>query len=341
MFNFKYSYRTKDAALLPLYIVVVSLVYSFLFSAIVTKIALGQGITTDEGVSAFASGPWVSVINMLLGQIFTLGTFFIYSVYNRRNIMVASTIKGKFRLYPILVVVLITAICIFGFNYLITVVDFGLAQFVKKGISAVQAPGGALGIIITVIVFGIVPAIVEELVYRGVVFNGLMKSYKPWKAIVFSALIFMLMHFNVYQMVYQFIMGIILATICYYTGSILYSIIFHAINNVVVVLLSYFAPNIFSADLSAINIILIILGALAAAAAIVGLFILLKKLCKKYDTKAEVIEEKSEQEQLIEKSQGLSEYDLKTIHHSSISDEKLVTITILLFAVLWVISNFL
>ncbi len=341
MFKLKYSYSTKDAAALPLIIVAVSIVYSFLFSFVVTKIAMGAGCTTADEVAAYAALPWVNVINMFLGQAFTVGAFFVYSAYNGKKTFEATTIKGKFRLFPILIVMAITAVCIFGFNYLIALVDYSIFSLTDISQDGVAVPQSVIGYIIVVVVFAVVPAIVEEFIYRGVVFNGLRKTFKPWVSIVLSALIFTLAHFNVYQTVYQFIMGIIMATICYFTGSIIYSMIFHLMNNFLVVTLSYFVPKLFVVgDMSALVIFLIILGALVASGIIVGLFFLLSKLVKKTPTAAAIVEEKTEKEQMLQSSEGLSEYDIKQLNPPTLSNKGWTILTIVVFVALWIITNF-
>lgn len=342
MYNFKYSYRTKDSAILPLLLVAVSLIYSFIFSLAVAKVAMVNGATTEAEISAFASLPWVTVINMLLGQVFIIGTYIIYSLVAGKDMAVASTVKGKFQWLPFLVVIAMSVVCLFGFNYLVAVIDTGISNITGKGVSAVEVVGGFGGLVLSSFCFAIVPAIVEEFVYRGVVFNGLKTSFKPVTAILLSALIFMLMHFNIYQTFYQFILGVVLSLICYYTGSILYSIVFHMLNNFMVVLFAYVAPNLFVvSNMSAPIMLLIVGGALLAAGALFGLFVLLKKLCQKYDTRAKVIEEKSEQEQTIENTEGLSEYDIKQLNIKPQGySKKLLWYVIAILVVMWIITNF-
>lgn len=342
MYNFKYSYRTKDSAILPLLLVAVSLVYSFIFSLAIAKIAMVKGATTDAEISAFASLPWVNVINMFLGQIFILATFIIYSLVSGKNMTVASTIKGKFKWLPFLVVVAMSIVCLFGFNYLVEVLNVGISELTGSGVSSIEVVGGFGGLVLSSFCFAIVPALIEELVYRGVIYNGLKSSFKPWTAILLSALIFMLMHFNIYQTFYQFILGVVLGGICYYTGSILYSMVFHMLNNFLAVLFAYVAPSLFTvSNMSAPIVLLIVGGALLSAGALFGLFVLLKKLCQKYDTKAEAIEEKSEREQTIENTEGLSEYDIKQLNIKPQGySKKVLWYTIAILVVLWIITNF-
>ena len=64
-----------------------------------------------------------------------------------------------------------------------------------------------------IVLFAILPAICEELIFRGVIFNGLRKNFSDTFAVIFSALLFALMHSSVMQLAYPFIMGIIFAII--------------------------------------------------------------------------------------------------------------------------------
>lgn len=342
MVKFRHSYTTKDAALLPIFILLMSLVYSFLFSLIATKVAISSGYTTEAKLAEFMSLPWVNIINMVAGQIFILGTFIVYSIVNGKNMANATTIKGKIKLWQILVVMAMAAVCIFGFNYLISLTNIGINKLTKIPEALVEVPAGFAGYLIVVLVFAIVPAIVEELVYRGVVFNGLKKNFSTWPAVILSSVIFTLMHFNVYQVVYQLILGVVLAIIAHYTGTILYSMLFHLLNNFIAVTLSIYAPAIFVIDPTKGWVIaLILIGALIAAAAIFGLVFLLIKVCKKDPSNAEVIEEKSEQEQLLENSEGLSEYDIRQLNPQKLKDKTWVWLCLTIYAVVWIIINFI
>lgn len=75
--------------------------------------------------------------------------------------------------------------------------------------------------------------IFEEILFRGIVLSGLLNKYKhkPKKAIVYSALVFAIVHFNIPQGINAFIGGIILGSIFYYTKSLRLSIFAHFINN--------------------------------------------------------------------------------------------------------------
>ena len=79
---------------------------------------------------------------------------------------------------------------------------------------------------LALVFIAIIPAILEEFVYRGVFYNEYRKINTK-KAVLLSGLLFGLMHMNVNQFVYAFFMGVIFALIIEATDSILASMIVH------------------------------------------------------------------------------------------------------------------
>ncbi len=88
------------------------------------------------------------------------------------------------------------------------------------------------------------PAIVEEFVFRGLIFHGLKKR-NPFWAIIISAFLFGAIHVNVNQFLYAFAMGVFFAMITYATGSMLPSTVMHFIYNAQSIILSYVITNYF------------------------------------------------------------------------------------------------
>ena len=72
--------------------------------------------------------------------------------------------------------------------------------------------------------------VLEELLYRGVLLQG-MRKYNERFALIVSSLIFGLMHQNYQQFVLGFLVGIILGAITLRSGSIVPAVIFHIIMN--------------------------------------------------------------------------------------------------------------
>lgn len=93
----------------------------------------------------------------------------------------------------------------------------------------------AYQVIIYIIYCAIIPAIVEELLFRGTICRTL-GVYGKKTAVVLSAVLFALMHSNIEQLLYAFVAGLALAWIYVETKKIIYPMILHFINNAVSVM---------------------------------------------------------------------------------------------------------
>ncbi len=93
-----------------------------------------------------------------------------------------------------------------------------------------QTPTSPLGMVAFFLQVAFVPAFVEEFAIRGVVMMPLRK-YGNVFAIVVSSLIFGLMHGNVVQAVFAFIVGLGLGYLVITTGSMWTGVIIHFLNN--------------------------------------------------------------------------------------------------------------
>lgn len=82
----------------------------------------------------------------------------------------------------------------------------------------------------------VIGPLAEELVYRGFVYQRLRSQTSEITAEVLSALLFGVLHFNIVQGVYAFVLGLLLAHIVYKTGSLLAAAAAHMAANLVSVL---------------------------------------------------------------------------------------------------------
>lgn len=62
--------------------------------------------------------------------------------------------------------------------------------------------------------------ILEEIVFRGIILEGFLKNYSPWKAIFWSSLLFGAVHLNPWQAVTAISLGMLMGWLYYKTGSI-------------------------------------------------------------------------------------------------------------------------
>ncbi len=89
----------------------------------------------------------------------------------------------------------------------------------------------------------IIAPILEELIFRGMILRGLAGNYKVKTSILLSATLFSIIHLNLAQIPNAFFLGIIFAIIMIHTRNILYVIIYHAINNFIVISTLYFLDS--------------------------------------------------------------------------------------------------
>ena len=81
-------------------------------------------------------------------------------------------------------------------------------------------------------VFAIMPAVCEELLFRGFAVTTAKKIMRSETVIIiFTAILFAAMHFNAYKFIYVFILGAAFGYIAVRSGSVIISMIMHVINN--------------------------------------------------------------------------------------------------------------
>jgi len=89
----------------------------------------------------------------------------------------------------------------------------------------------ALGVVLSLISSCILIPVLEEMVFRGVVFEGMLQVGEPVSAILLSGFCFGVMHGQIIQIGYAFIAGIILALVYYVTKNLFMSILAHMVFN--------------------------------------------------------------------------------------------------------------
>ena len=82
--------------------------------------------------------------------------------------------------------------------------------------------------------------ILEELIFRGIMLDGLLKKYSPVKSILISSFLFGFVHLNPLQFVAGLFFGVFIGWSYYKTKSLSLTIIIHATVNLVGFLMRYF-----------------------------------------------------------------------------------------------------
>ena len=104
-----------------------------------------------------------------------------------------------------------------------------------------ENPVTVTGMILNVICVVVLPAFIEEIIFRGIVMQSL-RRFGDIFALVASSLMFGIFHLNLVQMPYAFIMGLCIGYIVMRSGSIWVGILIHFVNNGVAVAFEYLYP---------------------------------------------------------------------------------------------------
>ena len=160
------------------------------------------------------------------------------------------------------------AFCIlanFIVNYWLTVVSqFGIEPF----LGSYNNDPGWLPLTLNLITYALLPGIFEELVFRGYLLNAL-RPFGERRALILSALIFGLMHENLTQAPFAFLLGLLFGFLALRTGHLWVGMILHFLNNSMSVVLDYVAKNAGLSESDAILMqysLFLILGILGGAA---------------------------------------------------------------------------
>lgn len=120
--------------------------------------------------------------------------------------------------------------------------EYGLSDFVSSYTDTEEAME-LIGeyfqfgnIVLAFILVVIVTPFAEEMMFRGTFFAGLRERYGFWPAAIVSSAVFAVMHLNPWSIFCTFIIGMFYALLFEKTGSLVYSILGHGVNNLIAVL---------------------------------------------------------------------------------------------------------
>ena len=189
-------------------------------------------ILNNFGVATY-SGFWM-LLSTALSAVYEFGAILILIIFINNRSNKINNINSAFKLKksdwilaPMLIVsyILLT----YGwFDYILNFFPIGNTyEYVIDYLNSIP-------IVILMVETCIMAPFFEELLYRGIILNGLINRYSGKKAIIYSALIFGIAHMNFPQGINAFLLGLIIGTVYYYTRSIYLCMIMHFANNFLV-----------------------------------------------------------------------------------------------------------
>lgn len=227
-------YNNDDSGKVFLFTILFQILVSLVLSLLVNQIASNYEVET----TVITSNIWYILANAFISILVYFLIYFLYTTSKNIDLK-AVKIKFKMKWHTYLIAVAIGIISILGVQYLIGALDQLWAIMGYNLSSSPINPTDFGSFVLATFVLALVPAIFEELIFRGIIFNGLNKRFKTIHAMLLSSLLFALYHANLQQLVYPFILGMIMSWLVARTGSIFSSMIVHFINNFIVVLSAY------------------------------------------------------------------------------------------------------
>lgn len=179
----------------------------------------GAGASMEpEFVNALAWGMLLATLAMLL---FLQVTGF-YKL--KRNLFTSVSRR------PLVLSVLLVFASMFALNILVQ--SFELENLLEEQMNALSHN------VVGALTISIFAPLLEEVLFRGAIQGYMMRYFKPWVAIICSALVFGIVHMNPVQVVYATCLGVIFGWIYYRTGSLLPVILGHVLNNSIATILT-------------------------------------------------------------------------------------------------------
>jgi membrane protease YdiL (CAAX protease family) len=211
-----------------------------------------------------ATGISFWIINTIRRNITSDGSF-VFTVHNPRII-------------PVIIVIAI--VLIFGIiSPLASLIP--MPESFKVAFKSLAELTGVLSFAMMVIA----APVLEELIFRGIMLEGLLKKYTPMRSIMISSLLFGFVHLNPWQFIAGFILGVFSGWIYYKTRSLMPSIIIHAGANLSGYLARFFVDpdslddTIFEMYGGVTNLIAVVLGSVIIVW--IGVYFLQKEFARR------------------------------------------------------------
>ena len=190
---------------------------------------------------------------------------FLYAKENR--LLTAGYARERFGLKPckksLIPFVIIAG---YGCQFVMVLLDLPVNLLMSQGDGYI--PQNLYELAAAIIVIAVIPALFEEFLLRGIVY-GVMAEFNSKAALIFTTVMFALLHGNPAGMLGYLFLGVVLVFFLRRTGSLYACMLLHMTNNVTAVLLSYY--NAILMETPSATIWLFVTGILAELAACAGI----------------------------------------------------------------------
>ena len=209
---------------------------AFSLSAILPQVLSIIFIIFTAGLVVEGQEPdWYLYCNYLLPEISFLVVAYFFVQYTKPSIKeVWQQQKCPVKYYVIALLLQLGLLSLSSLNtwFLQLLGEFG---YTDSGIFLPSMQG--FGFIGVLIVIAVLPALLEEILFRGILLQGL-RSFGQMGSILLCGALFALYHQNPAQTLYQFCCGVAFALVALRAGSVLPTMLAHFVNNALILTLT-------------------------------------------------------------------------------------------------------
>lgn len=252
----------------------VAVLFNLLLTLVFAVVLQLTGATDNE---RFMSSYTYTFMGFLVSPV-AIGGCMLYAKLKGKLNLRMSVGFCKFDIKYLGIALLLFVGCVLGLSGLNTVFVDWLNKLMGYEAQPINLPGSGFGnFLLCTLIVCVIPAIMEESLFRGVVLNGAKRLGDVFAVLVCGGL-FCLYHHSPQQTVYQFILGALFALLAVKSGSIYPSVIFHFLNNFYIIV-GYFIWGESLSLPTVWNVIIVIVGLVVLA---LGIFLLIKaKKCER------------------------------------------------------------
>lgn len=236
------------SCLLPFLIAIIMQVGIGVVAVIVYGIILGVKLAlsgvTDEYMIAESMTELMNENFLLAVTIFTgICCIILFGLWYKRSYTKVNRVplKEVFAGKTVIWIILMGVGLQVGTALLLYFVEFHKPEWFESYNELMQQLGGGNSLLSFIAIVIIAP-ISEELIFRGVIFEKCKKVMPFLAANIFQALLFGIMHFNLIQGLYAFVLGILIGFVCNKRTSIIAAIMLHMIFNLSSIVLDVVLP---------------------------------------------------------------------------------------------------
>ena len=248
--NMKIWYRTKFIAF-PIFVIALHLVLSNILYYIAEKLVLDIFHIPKEQFAKFS----------YLGEAFVYAVLILVFFTIYKLVFSKDKEEAKLSLNPkYSIKCLVAGVGVSGVSLLWIMLAEQLPAL-KSSLDAMNMGNENIGggsFIGAVVVAVIGAPLIEEIVFRGIVFRSLRRVSPAWVAILASSVLFGLYHMNLVQIVYATWMGIVAGIIYEKSNNLLFPILVHVANNLVAAIQGFIPFESGDIIMNVISLIMII-----------------------------------------------------------------------------------